>query len=59
MDSFDYSAGVASTEASGVAPGLTVAFGVGAGVTFPFGVALVDAVELTDGDGDGVLCTSS
>ena len=56
MDRFDYSAGVASTEASGVAVGFTVAFGVA--VAFPFGVALVDAVGLTDGDGDAVRCTS-
>ena len=55
MDTFDYSTGVASTEASGVAVGFTVAFTVG--VTFPFGVALVDAVAVADGEGDGVRCT--
>ena len=55
MDRFDYSAGVASTVASGVAVGLTVAFTVG--VTLPFGVALVDAVAVAEGDGDGVRCT--
>ncbi len=51
IDRFDYSAGVASTGASGVSVGFVVAFGVA--VTLPFGVALVDAVRLADGDGDG------
>ena len=45
MDTLDYSASVASTEASGISIGLAVAFGVAVALAFP--VALADAVEDT------------
>jgi len=50
MDRFDYSAGVASTEASGVAVGFTVA------LALP--VALADAVGATVGVAEAVTSTA-
>jgi hypothetical protein len=54
MDRFDYSAGVASTEASGVAVGFTVALGVA--VALPLALAEGDALSAT-GDSEGVAFT--
>jgi hypothetical protein len=56
MDIFDYSAGDASTSASGVAVGFTVALGVAVALAFP--EALADADGSTVGDADGVASTA-
>jgi hypothetical protein len=56
LDRFDYSVGVASTEASGVSVGFTVAFGVA--LTLPFALAEGDAVSVAAGVADGVAFTA-
>ena len=56
VDRFDYSAGVASTGASGVSAGLTVAFGVM--VTLPLAEAEGEAVSVATGVADGVAFTA-